>query len=186
MDPAWSSLARKNWQGLAALTVLAVFAAGHATVFRPTLAGYRAAVRRATQLNMPLDPTDAAPVASARIVNLLAGNSLTPGVAEEQGTSGALTAGLLDEATRLAARSGLQVVATEQGLVSQLPGSVQVHAHLKLKGRYAGFVNLLGALANSGSLLAVDRFRIRGTSDGAQDIEVWLSQLILKRTRSTR
>jgi hypothetical protein len=186
MNPYVTGLARRNWQALAALAVFLVFAAVHAAVFRPALARYRRDVRQATELGMPLDAAGGSPAASARVTALIAGNSLVAAVAEEQGTSGALTAGLLDEVTRLVAKSGLAVVATEQGVVTQLPGSVQVRAHLKLSGRYADFVDLLGRLSRSGNLVTVDRFDLQGDASEALGIEVWLTQHILKRTRSAR
>jgi hypothetical protein len=186
MNPYWTNLARRNWQAVAALLVFLVFAAAHAAAFQPMLARYRRNLQQAAELGMPLDATGAQPAATPRVTALLAGNSLITAVAEEQGTSGALTAGLLDEVTRLAAKCGLEVVATEQGLVTQLPSSVQVRAHLKLRGRYAAFVDLRGELARSGSLVAVDRFTLQAGAGGGQDIEVWMSQLILKRTRSAR
>jgi hypothetical protein len=186
MNPYWTNLARRNWQAVAALLVCLGFAAAHNAAFRPALARYRSSVRQAAELGMPLDATGAQRAASPRVTALLARNSLNTAVAEEQGTSGALTAGLLDEVTRLVAKCGLEVVATEQGLVTQLPSSVQVRAHLKLRGRYAAFVDLLGELARSGSLVAVERFTLQAGAGGGQDIEVWMSQLILKRTRSGR
>jgi len=186
MNPYWTNLARRNWQTIAALLVCLGFAATHAAAFQPVLARYRRDVRQAAELGMPLDATGTQPAASPRTAALLAGNSLNAAVAEEQGTSGALTAGLLDEVTRLVAKCGLEVVATEQGLVTQLPSSVQVRAHLKLRGRYAAFVDLLGELSRSGSLVAVDRFTLQAGAGGRQDLEVWMSQLILKRTRSAR
>jgi type IV secretory pathway protease TraF len=186
MNPYWTNLARRNRQAVAALLVCLGFAAAHAAAFQPTLARYRRNAQQAAELGMPLDATGAQPAASPRTTALLARNSLNTAVAEEQGTSGALTAGLLDEVTRLVAKSGLEVVATEQGLVTQLPSSVQVRAHLKLRGRYAAFVALLGELSRSGSLVAVDRFTLQAGAGGRQDIEVWMSQLILKRTPSAR
>ena len=186
MSPYWTNLARKNWQAVAALLVCLGFAAAHAAAFQPMLTRYRASLRQATELGMPLDATGAPPAASPRTAALLAGNSLNAEVAEEQGTSGALTAGLIDEVTHRAAKCGLEVVATEQGLVTQLPSSVQVRAHLRLRGRYAAFVDLLGELSRSGSLLAVDRFTLQASAGGSQNIEVWMSQVVLKRTRSTR
>jgi hypothetical protein len=132
---------------------------------------------------MSLDATGAPPAASPRVAALLAGNSLDAAAAEEQGTSGGLTATLLDRLTRLAAKSGLEVVATEQGLVTQLPSSVQVRAHLKLRGRYAAFVDLLGGLSRSGSLVTLDRFTLQAGTGDNPDIEVWMTQLILKRPR---
>jgi hypothetical protein len=186
MNPSWMNLARRNWQALAALLVLLGFAAAHAAAFQPALARFHRHAQQAADLGMPLDATGAQPAASPRTAALLAGNSLNTAVAEEQGTSGALTAGLLDEVTRLVAKCGLEVVATEQGLVTQLPSSVQVRAHLKLRGRYAAFVDLLGELSRSGSLVAVDRFTLQASAGGGQDIEVWMSQLILKRTPGAR
>ncbi len=186
MNPYWTNLARRNWQVIAALLVFLGFAAAHAAAFQPLLARYRRDVRQAAELGMPLAATGARPAASPRAAALLAGNSLNTAVAEEQGTSGALTAALLDEVTRLVAKCGLEVVATEQGLVTQLPSSVQVRAHLKLRGRYAAFVDLLGELSRSGSLVALDRFVLQAGAGDGQDIEVWMSQLILKRTRSAR
>jgi hypothetical protein len=186
MNPAWEGFARRNWQAFAALLVFLVFAAVHAVVFRPVLARYQRDVRQATELGMPIDDAGGSPAASARVTALIAGNSLNAAVAEEQGTSGALTAGLLDEVTRLVAKSGLEIVATEQGVVTQLPGSVQVRAHLKLGGRYAEFVDLLGRLSRSGSLVTVDRFDLQGDAAEGLEIELWLTQHILKRTRSAR
>jgi len=186
MNPYWTNLARRNWQALAALLVFLGFAAAHAAAFQPVLARHRRNLQHAAEMGMPLDATGAQPVASPRAAALLAGNSLNTAVAEEQGTSGALTAALLDEVTRLVSKCGLEVVATEQGLVTQLPSSVQVRAHLKLRGRYAAFVDLLGELSRSGSLVAVDRFTLQAGTGGGREIEVWISQLILKRTRSAR
>ena len=186
MDPRWLQLARRNWQALAALLVFLVFAGAHAAAFRPALVRYRKDVRRAVELGMPIEATGAPPVASVRIGALLDGNSLNASVAEEQGASGVLTAGLLDEVTRLVARAGLEVLTTEQGLVTQLPTSVQVRAHLKLRGSYPAFVGLVGGLARSGSLLALDRFTVQGGAGAERDIEVWVSQLILKRTPGPR
>jgi hypothetical protein len=186
MNPYWTNLARRNWQALTALLVFLVFAAAHAAAFQPVLARYRSDMQRAVKLGMPLDATGAQPAASPRVAALLTGNSLNTAVAEEEGTSGALTVGLLNQVTRLGAKCGLEVVATEQGLVTQLPSSVLLRAHLKLRGRYAAFVDLLGELSRSGSLVAVDRFTVQAGAGDSQDIEVWMSQLILKRTPRAR
>ena len=186
MNPYWTNLARRNRQAVAALLVCLGFAAAHAAAFQPTLARYRRNAQQAAELGMPLDATGAQPAASPRTTALLARNSLNTAVAEEQGTSGALTAGLLDELTRLVAKCGLEVVATEQGLVTQLPSSVQVRAHLRLHGRYAAFVDLLDRLSRSGTLIAMERFTLQSGPGNGQDIEVWMRQLILKRPPSAR
>jgi len=186
MNPYWMNLARRNWQAVAALLVFLVFATVHAAAFQPLLARYRRNLGQAVELGVPLDVNGAPPAVSPRTAALLDGNSLDTAVAEDRGTSGALTATLLDEVTRLVAKCGLEVVATEQGLVTQLPSSVQVRAHLKLRGRYAAFVDLLGELSRSGSLIGVDRFTLQAGAGDGHDLEVWMSQLILKRTQSAR
>jgi hypothetical protein len=183
MTPYWTNLARRNWQAVAAVLVFLAFAAAHATAFRPVLVRYRRDVKRAVELGMPLDGGGAPSTASARVAALLAGNSLNAAVAEEQGTSGGLTASLLDDVARFAARRGLEISATEQGMVTQLPATVQVRAHLKMRGRYDDFVGLLGDLARARSLIELDRFTIQGGDEPRQEIEVWMSQLVLKRAR---
>jgi Tfp pilus assembly protein PilO len=180
MDRDWRRQARRNWQALAALLVFLVFAAAHAAAFRPVLARYQREAKRAVELGMPLDGRGAPSTTSPRVAALLAANSLSASVAEEQGTSGGLTAGLLDELTRLASKRGLEVLATEQGMVTQLPALVEVRARLKLRGRYDDFVGLLGDLGRDRSIITLDRFSIQEGSQPRQEIEVWASQLVLK------
>lgn len=186
MNPYWTQLARRNWQVLLAVALFAGFTIVHAAAFRPALERYRSATAQATRLGIPLDVPGAAPSPSARVLSLLAGNSLTPAAAEEQGTSGALTAGLLGEVTRLAADRGLEVLSTEQGLVTQLPGSVVVRAHFRLHGGYARFTGLLDDFARAGTLITLDRFTIEEAGARAGNIEIWVSRLVLKRTGATR
>jgi len=186
MSPYWTQLARRNWQVLVAVGLFAALAIVHMAAFQPTLDRYRHATAQAARLGIPLAPADAAPAASARALELLASNSLTPAAAEEQATSGALTAGLLGEVTRLAGQRGLEVLSTEQGLVTQLPGAVVARAHLRLGGSYARFVGLLDDFARAGTLITLDRFTIEGTDSGTGNIEVWVSRLVLKRTEAAR
>jgi len=122
----------------------------------------------------------------AAVAALLADNSLIPAAAEEQAASGALGARLMGEVAGLAAKRGLEVLSTEQGLVTQLPGSVVVRAHFRFDGSYARFVGLLDDFARSGSFLTLDRFKIgEGTTQGG-NIEIWVSRLVLKRTGASR
>lgn len=186
MSPYWTQLARRNWQALLAVALFAGFTIVHAAAFRPALERYRSATAQAVRLGMPLDVSGAAPAPSARVLSLFADNSLTPAAAEEQGTSGALTAGLLDEVTRLAADRGLEVLTTEQGLVTQLPGSVVVRAHFRFDGGYARFTGLLDDFARAGTLITLDRFTIGGKATQGGDIEIWVSRLVLKRTGMPR
>ena len=186
MDPRWTQLARRNWQVLAALALFAGFTVVPATAFHPQRARYRRATDQAARLGIPLGGSSPAPAPSARVASLLAANSLVPAAAEEQGTSGALTAELLDDVTRLATRSGLEVLATEQGLVTQLPGAVLVRAHFRLGGGYARFVALLDEIARAGGLLTLERFTVAPTGARGGNVEIWVSRLVLKRTRTGR
>jgi hypothetical protein len=186
MSPAWTRFVRRNWQVLVAIAVFAVFSGVHAIAFRPALARYRRAADQATRLGIPLGTTNPIPAPSARVVSLLARNSLVPAAAEEQGASGALTAGLLADVTRLAARNGLQVLSTEQGLVTQLPGSVLVRAHFQLSGGYGRFVALLDDIARTGTLITLDRFTVNAPEASGANIEIWVSRLVLKRTGAPR
>ncbi len=186
MSAPWAGLVRRNAPAAAALLILLGFLAGHAATVRPLLARYRRDVGQAVALGMPLDGSAAPAAASARVQALLAANTLDAAAAEERGTSGALTGMLLDQATRLAAADRLEVRATEQGLVTQLPASVQVRAHLKLRGDYLAFLDFLRDLARADRLIAVDRLTMQGGAGSARDIDVWLSQLVLKRPRGSR
>jgi hypothetical protein len=183
MNPYVRLLARRNWQALAAVLVFLVSAGVHEAGVRPLLARYQKDVQRAVALGMPLEGAGAPPTASSRVTALISSNSLAAAEAEEQGSSGGLTSALLDRLTRLSAKSGLEVVGTEQGLVTQLPTTVLVRAHLKLRGSFAEFVDLLDTLSRSGALISVDRFTLHARQDEGEDIEVWMSQLVLKRTR---
>jgi hypothetical protein len=186
MSPAWTRFARRNWQVLAAVGLFVAFTVVHAVAFGPALARYRRTTERAAQLGIPLDARGPASAPSARLASLLAENSLTPAAAEEQGASGALTAALLGDVTRLAAARGLEVLSTEQGLMTQLPNTVVVRAHFRLAGSYARFVGLLDDFAGTGRLITLERFSI--VAGGARDgnIEIWVSRLVLKRTGGSR
>ena len=186
MNPAWTQFARRHWQILAALLLFAGFTIVHATAFRPALERYRSATARATRLGIPLGVPDAAPAPPARVLALLSDNSLDPAAAEEQGASGTLTAGLLGEVARLATDRGLEVLSTEQGLVTQLPGAVVVRARFRLGGGYARFTGLLDDLARAGTLITLERFTIEGTDSRAGNVEIWVSRLVLKRTGAQR
>lgn len=186
MNPAWTQFARRNWQVLLAVALFTGFTIVHATAFQPALERYRRAAAQAARLGFPLDVPDPALAPSARVVSLLAANSLTPAAAEEQGASGGLTAGLLDEVTRLAARRGLEVLTTEQGLVTQLPGAVVVRAHFRLDGDFARFSGLLDDFARAGTLIAVDRFSLDAKRAQGGNVELWVSRLVLKRTGAPR
>lgn len=182
MGPPVARLPRHARPVAVALLAFLAFTAVHFTVFRPALGRYRAAVHEAATLGVPPDPGQTPQPASPRLLALVETNSLDAAVAEERGSSGALTAGLLSRMSRLADARGLDIIATEQGLVTQLPASVQVRAFLRLRGDYAAFTRFLGGLAGSDALCAVERFSLRQDAEGQPPVlEVWVSQSFLKR-----
>lgn len=177
---------RRPWPALAALLVLAGFSIVHAFWFRPDARRYQRVLQQANDMGMGLDPAKSPPLPSPQVYTLLSRNSLRAAVAETQGNSGALTAAMLENLTRIASRRGMEVVSTEQGQVTQLKNSVQVRAHLRLRGRYASFVGFLDDLARSGTLFAVDRFTLESGQGRNQNLELWMSQYILKQSETAR
>jgi hypothetical protein len=81
-----------------------------------------------------------------------------------------------------AARRGLETVAAEPGLLTQQSGTVEMRAHLRLRGSYSSFVGMLDDLARGGRLWSVERFSIKPSTGAALDIEVWMASCLLKRT----
>jgi len=186
MSPRWSRLARQNGQVLVALAALLGFTAVHLIVFAPAAIRYRRAVARAEALGIQLNEASGPSALSGRAAALFTGNSLDSAAAEEREASGVLAGVLLENLSGLAARRGIEILATERDIMTALPSAVQVRARLQLRGRYADFVALLGDLPRSGALTAIDRFNLQHDTNGNVRIEVWVSQLVFKRERGTR
>jgi len=177
---------RRQWPAIGALLLLLGFGVVHAFWFRPNARRYQRVMQQANEMGMGLDPAKSPPLPSPQVYDLLSRNSLRAAMAETQGNSGALTAGMLENLTRIASRRGMEVVSTEQGQVTQLKSSVQVRAHLRLRGRYGSFVGFLDDLAKSGTLYAVDRFTLEAGEGRNQNLELWMSQYILKQSEAAR
>lgn len=186
MTAPWIRATRAHWQVLLAVALFAAFSLAHTTAFRPVLERYRRAAAESGRVGASLDMANPVPAPSTRVMSLLAANSLATTAAEEQGASGALTAVLLDQVTRLAVRRGLEVLSTEQGLVTQLPGAVVVRARFRLGGDYARFLGLLDDLARARTLVTLDRFSLSAAATRGGNIELSVSQLVLKRTGASR
>ncbi len=174
---------RSSWPLLAAASLCALFIAFHAAVFRPLAGRYHGALEHAAALGLMVDPshpTTQLPV-SPRLFALLADNSLPAAEAEARGQSGSLTAEMVQTLSTAAAHRRLETVVAEPGLLTQQSGTVELRAHLRLRGGYASFVGLLDDLARGGRLWTVERFTIKPATGATEDIEVWMASCLLKR-----
>ena len=185
MNPLLIAMLRRNWPLIGALVAFLVFSITHQLVLRPALQRYERALKRAAEIGMPVDPAWSPPIVPPRVFALIADNAMPAAEAQEQGSSGALTAELLGDLNQRVRRHGIQVIVTEPGTVTQQPQSVQVGAHLRLKCRYPQFVALLDEIARGSELLSVDRFTLIPQGDGTIGAEVWMTRYVLKH-RKTR
>lgn len=183
MTPMLAATLRRHWPVIGAFAFLIPLTLIHQLWFRPAAQRYRVTLKQANELGMAFDPGVAPAILPPRLFALVVDNSLAPDEAVSSGNSGTLTAQLLEDATRLTAARGMQAIITEPGTVSQLPQSVQVRAHLKVRCRYDQFVGLLEDMAQSGKLIAVDRFTLASDSSSGEILELWVSRLILKRQK---
>lgn len=180
MNPLLIGILRRHWQFLGAIAVFAIFTVVHLVFFRPAAQRYRTALQGAGGLNAVLESQTPPPMLPPRLFALMAQNSLAPQDAADRGGSGALGVLLLEDLGRVAARSGMSVMTTEPGAVSQDALTTQVRAHLRLRGNYNSAVGFFGQLASSEALTIIERFQISPAENGGVILEVWLSRLYLK------
>lgn len=175
---------RRHWPVLGALAVVLTITIVNQFWFRPAAARYQKTLDEAKELGMTLDASAAPAILPPRLFTLILDNSLPDADALSMGNSGTLTAQLLEEITRMSSARGMQVVVTEPGVLSQGDRTVQVRAHVKVRGRYDQFVGLLGDIAKGGRLLAIDRFSLIASPQGGELLDLWVSRLILKREKA--
>jgi hypothetical protein len=185
MNPILREALRRQWPLFGALGLFLIFALVHALVFQPTAARYESALKHAGEMGLAFDPDQMPQTLPPRVFALLADNAIPATVASERAASGTLTANLLDDLNKRIAAHGMEVLVTEPGPVTQMPHSVQVRAHLKIRCRYLQFTALLDDLGRSGSLVALDRFTLLPNESGAEILEVWVSRSILKQDGTT-
>jgi hypothetical protein len=181
---AHASRLPSRWPLGAAAVLCAIFIAFHVVVFSPLAQRFHRALEGAAAMGLMVDPshpTTQLPI-SPRLFALLADNSLPATEAEARGQSGSLTAEMVQTLSTVAARHGLETVVAEPGLLTQQSGTVELRAHLRLRGGYTGFVGMLDDLARGGRLWTVERFTIRPAAGASEDIEVWMAGCLLKRT----
>lgn len=186
MNPIFLASLRRHWRILGALSAFLVFTVVHFTIYRPVANRYRAAIASVGGVDAFFNPGRTSAMLPPRVYALLAENSLTPQDAQERGSSGALGVLLLEDLGRIAHDTGLQITASEPGLVTQEALTTQVRARLVMSGRYDEIVGFFDALSRSSSLLSVERFAIR-TREGADDqLELWVARLYLKQESAGR
>jgi len=186
MNPILLATLRRNWPLVGAVGLFVVFTITHQFLFEPAARRYQAAVKRASDLGMAVDPTQAQAMMPPRVFALVADNALPSPEAIELGNSGVLTARLLEDLSRTVGEHGLEVLVTQPGSVTQQTRSVMVRAYVKLRGRYGQVVSLFDALAKSGRLVSIDRFSMSPDGTGHMDVDLWVTRLVLKQDRKAR
>jgi hypothetical protein len=185
-NPLLIASVRRQWTLIGAIGFLVAFTVAHQVWFRPTADRYKKVLKQANELGMVLDQGAAPAILPPRLFALVADNSLPAEQAVTLSNSGTLTAQLLEDVTRMTSQRSMQVMVTEPGPVSQQAKSLQVRAHIKVRGRYGQFVALLRDLAASGELYAVDRFSISPDGSGGQVLDLYVSRLFLKRDKTSK
>ncbi len=180
MNPLLAATARKQVPALVAIAVFAVFMLVHQFWFQPTATRYARVVKQATDLGMPLDPNQMPRLMPPRVFALIADNSLPASQAQDAASTGALTAEFLSELTQRMGVRNLSVISTEPNPTGQDAHSIQLRAHVRLRGRYTDFVLLLDDLAHDRRLFGVDRFNILPDAGGMVQIDLYASRLVLK------
>jgi hypothetical protein len=186
MDAVLAARMRRQAPLTAAFVACALFLIVHTLVFQPRAARYRAVIAEAAKVGLVVDPSrpgERQPM-PVRVFTLLIGNSLSPAEADARTQSGTLGAAMAQTLSSMAARRGLEIVVAEPGVLSQLPGSIEIRAHLRLRGSYGAFVGLVDDLARSDRLWLIERFAIVQAAPGRDDFEVWMASCLLKRTGS--
>lgn len=171
---------RRNWRLFGTIAAFAVFTLIHLVFFRPAAARYRAALASVGGIEAVFNPGGGRPLLPPRVYSLIAANSLRPQDAVERGASGALGVVLLEDLDRIATRSGVAIVTSEPGTVSQEPLTTHVRARVLLRGRYAELIAFFDELSQSESLILVERFEIRAGNESDDLLELWVSRLYLK------
>ena len=186
MNPLLIAQLRRQWILTLALLMLAGFLAVHRLIFEPTARRYQAALQQATNAGLTLDPDRPPRLIPPRVLALLSENALPAKQAEEDGSSGALTAQLLEDLTRLCSEHGMEVTATEPGATVRQPKSIQVRAHVHIQCSYGEFLSFLDTMSRNNKLIAVDRFALVGVAPGRHSLDLWITRYVLKQAGAPR
>jgi len=178
-----AAVTNRMWQVWLAIAVCAAVLAVDFTVYRPARARMERALQGARTIGLSLDPSQRPILAPAPVQAFMMANSLPEAEAAGVVQSGLLTAGLLEEVTRMAAENGLIVTATEPGLTAQQSSGIVVRSSIKARGTYPEFLSYLDALSRGSHLLTVDSFEITESTGSELNVAVSITRHVLKRTK---
>ena len=173
---------RRFWPALAALLVMALLSSVHSLIFSPLAGRYRQQLHDAGEMGAPLDPRLVFAPLPPRVTDMLRKNSLSEADANELGQSGFLATDLVRRLAGAAVGCGIDVAASEPGSVVQTPGTVEVRAQLRLRGRYGQVVKLLDALATERSLYRIERLSLVPLPGGLVESRLEVARVFLKRS----
>ena len=173
---------RRFWPALAALLVMALLSSVHSLVFSPLAGRYRLQLQAAGELGAPLDPRLVLAPLPPRVTDMLRKNSLSEQEANQLSQSGFLATDLVRRLAGAAGGCGIDVAASEPGSVAQTPGTVEVRAELRLRGRYAQIVSLLDTLAGERSLYRIERLSLAPLPGGLVESRLEVARVFLKRS----
>lgn len=179
--PGTLSPLRRFWPALVSLLVLTLFALVHSFGFRPLAERYQRQLADAGDIGASLDPRLAAAPLPPRVTDLLRRNSVAAADADRLSQSGFLATDLVRRLSETAVECGIDVAASEPGVATQTPSTLEVRAHLRLHCRYDQFVELLDDLAEEHSLYRVERLSLLPAGINQLDAEIWVARVLLKR-----
>jgi hypothetical protein len=175
------ALLRRYWPAFAALVVLALLWSMHTLVFQPLAQRYQRQLADAGDVGASLDPRLAAAPLPPRVTDLLRRNSVATEDADRLSQSGFLATDLVRRLSDTAVECGIDVAASEPGVATQTPSTLEVRAHLRLHCRYEQFVELLDDIADERSLYRVERLSLLPLPGNRVDVEIWVARVLLKR-----
>ena len=181
-----TGLDRRFLPALASVLILAIVLLVHTLVFEPLAARYHRQLAQSGEIAASLDPSLAASPIPMPVQDLLMDNSVEASDAARLAESGELATDLVKRIADASDRAGLEVAESTPGTVSQTAGTLEVRAHVRLRGDYAEVITLLDTLARDGSLYRLDRFNLASGEHGRLESELWVARLIVKRGGSPR
>jgi len=176
---------RRFWPALAALLVLGLFSSVHSLAFGPLAGRYRRLLNDAAELGAQLDARLALAPLPPRATELLRRNSVAAAEADRVSQSGFLGTDLVRRVSGSAAECGMEVVASEPGVIAQTVNTVEVRGKIRLRGRYSAFVHLLDVLSHEGSLYRVEELSLVPLPGGLVETRLEVARVLLKRGGST-
>lgn len=178
MNPMVEAWLRRQWPAFLAVMLLVLLTLVHQLWFKPTARRYARALKEATEMGMPLDPSQMPRIMPPRLFAHIADNSLPEARAQDAANSGQLTAEFIGELSARMNHRGITVTSTEPGPTTNNERSIQLRAHVRARGRYADFVMLLDDLARDTRLYGIERFTLQPEA-GGMSIDLWANRLVL-------